>query len=155
MKLTESQLRQVIREELKSLFSEGLYDDAMDGLARLTGGIIGKRDMAKRNARINAATNAKIAATKAAEEELRKKQSVKYERERKAKELADYRYSQAHPLTDEEKEENQRKHDLQQQRAHVADADAYEKWDKARKERERNTKTDAWGRSVYRPNWNS
>ena len=43
MKLTESQLRQVIREELKSLFSEGLWDDLSATAHDFTGGAIGAR----------------------------------------------------------------------------------------------------------------
>jgi hypothetical protein len=53
MKLTESQLRQVIREELESLFSEGLYDNTMDTLHDLTGGYVGIPDPERQRQRRN------------------------------------------------------------------------------------------------------
>ena len=85
MKLTESQLRQVIREELESLFSEGLYDDAMNSVFDLTGGRFGKADRAKRDAMFKAREKADYAAREAARQKKNAIDLAAYEKKRKAK----------------------------------------------------------------------
>jgi len=130
MKLTESQLRQVIREELESLFSEGLYDDAMDSVFDLTGGRFGKADRAKANARINARVKADSAAREAARQKQSAIDSAAYEKKRKAKEQEEYEYRRDHPPTEAEKAENQRKSD--------AKSAAYDSWSRGEEEIKRN-----------------
>jgi len=79
MKLTESQLRQVIREELESLFSEGLYDDAMDSVHGLTGGYLGTKKKLTRSQIERQAEAAKLAKERA------RRDAYRAEVDRKAK----------------------------------------------------------------------
>jgi len=126
MKLTESQLRQVIREELESLFSEGLYDDAMDSVYDLTGGRFGKPTRAKRDARMKARSEADRAAAKAAYQKQSAIDDAAYEKERKAKEQKEYEYRRDHPPTEAEKRENSRKS--------AAKSAAYDSWSRGEEE---------------------
>jgi len=122
MKLTESQLRQVIREELESLFSEGLYDDAMNSIYDLTGKRFGKPDHAKVNARMNARDKADSAARSA---EVQKQMDINLAAYKK-KQKAEDEYRRDHPPTEAEKRENSRKS--------AAKSAAYDSWSRGEEE---------------------
>lgn len=87
VRLTESYLRQVIREELKTILSEGMTDDFLHGLHSATGGYLGrKKPKSMRQLDLEREQQKQIDAAKASDAAYAK-QKARSEEERKNVEI--------------------------------------------------------------------